>query len=179
MASRTARRPSARRSSTPAEPLQAEGGIPVAAETPAPQPAPPTAPPQVAGTEAQRAAEDSRAYHNGQVRTLADLKRQPKVLVSLPWTEQDEENLRAGNPMPYLQHECVGINGVEWWIKRGEYVQVPLSVAEVLVHARMLPPEALPEGNKCREQAIADRAERRQRASRTERWNRIIQGQAG
>jgi hypothetical protein len=110
-------------------------------------------------------AEDIRKDSQA-LQTRDELRRQDQVPVYLQWTEDDEKNAQAGKALPYPRVEGVNINGVQYYLTRGEMRQVPVSVAVVLANAGKIPWSMVPDCDD-KERYLADLAElKREREAR-------------
>lgn len=98
----------------------------------------------------------------------------PWVMVTLPWTAEDERNWKASRPTPYPKEYFPQVAGLSWRVVAGRPQKIPLIYAEVLANAGVIAPEALPDGNGVRSYLERVRAEEAEAEARKEkRWQEI------
>lgn len=134
--------------------------------------------PQAEVLQAQE-AERARTYSESprgdkQALTTRDiLRKQPQVSIRLDWTQENEEAHRTGQALPYPKVEPVTINGVRYYIERGKRMNVPLQVAVVLMEAKKLHPEDVPD---CPDKEVILREWAREAEERKQRYRGIGEG---
>jgi hypothetical protein len=89
------------------------------------------------------------------------LREQKQVPVLLAWSDDDEQKFQAGKYLPYPKVETVSVNGVKYHIERGVPTNVPQQVAVILMEAKKIHPNLVPD---CRDkQIILDEWDREKR----------------